>query len=157
MLGHLEENQLLNQDFKDILSAFCDQQVEFIVVGGYAMAFHGFLRATGDIDLWIRCSMENAEKVWLALQDFKAPLFDLTKEDLNTYGIVFQIGIVPNRIDITTKIDGVNFDDAWKNHQTVQIEGLTIPVLNKEFLLLNKKVVSRPKDLIDIIWLESNK
>ncbi len=121
------------------------------------MAFHGFVRATGDIDLWIRCSPENAERVWFALEQFKAPLFDLTKKDLQTFGIVFQIGIIPNRIDITTKIHGVDFEDAWKTRQTVQIEELTIPVLAKDFLLINKKAVSRPKDLADIAWLESNK
>ncbi len=154
MLGLSKENLLLNQDFKDILSAFSEEKVEFLVVGGYAMAFHGFVRATGDIDLWIRCSDENAERVWRALHRFGAPLFDLNIEDLKTPGIVFQIGLVPNRIDIITQIDGVEFEDARQEHQTVEIEGLQIPVIGKTQLLINKKSTGRPKDRNDALWLQ---
>lgn len=146
---------MLNQDFKDILSAFTAEKVKFMVVGGYAMAFHGFVRATGDIDLWIQCSDENANKVWNALQKFGAPLFDLEIEDLKTPGMVFQIGLVPSRIDIITKIDGVDFDESWKEHKTVEIEGLNIPVIGKLQLLTNKKSTGRPKDRNDVLWLES--
>jgi hypothetical protein len=126
-----------------------------MVVGGYAMAFHGFVRATGDIDLWIRRSEENAEKVWRGLQKFGAPLFDLKREDLTTSGMVFQIGMIPSRIDVITEIDGVDFDDAWKQHKTVEIEGLKVPVIGKAHLLINKKSTSRPKDRNDALWLES--
>ncbi len=146
---------MLNQDFKDILSAFSEEKVEFLVVGGYAMAFHGFVRATGDIDLWIRCSDENAEKVWKALQKFGAPLFDLSVEDLKTPGMVFQIGLVPSRIDVITQIDGVEFEDAWKEHKTIEIEGLKIFVIGKLQLLVNKKSTGRAKDRNDVLWLEN--
>lgn len=127
-----------------------------MVVGGYAMAFHGFVRATGDIDLWIGASQENAKKVWKALEKFGAPLFDLTLEDLQTLGIVFQIGIVPNRIDIITQIDGVEFSEAFQNHESVVIENLTVPILSRPFLLRNKKSTGRAKDLNDVLWLETN-
>jgi hypothetical protein len=146
---------LLNQDFKDILSAFCEEKVEFMVVGGYAMAFHGFVRATGDIDLWINASKENSKRVWKALEKFRAPLFDLTIEDLQILGIVFQIGIVPNRIDIITQIDGVDFSNAFQDRETVEIENLTVPILSKSHLLKNKKSTGRAKDLNDVLWLES--
>ena len=145
---------MLNPDFKDILSAFIKEKVEFLVVGGYAMAFHGYVRATGDIDLWIHCSDENAEKVWRALQTFGAPLFDLNIEDLKTLGMVFQIGLVPSRIDVITQIDGVDFEDAWKEHKTVEIENLQIPVIGKTQLLTNKKSTGRAKDRNDALWLE---
>lgn len=145
---------MLNPDFKDILSAFIKEKVEFLVVGGYALAFHGYVRATGDIDLWIRISEENADKVWRALEKFGSPLFDLSKEDLMNAGMVFQIGLVPNRIDIINKIDGVEFKYAWKEQQTVEIENLTIPIISKEHLLTNKKATGRKKDLNDILWLE---
>lgn len=125
------------------------------MVGGYAMAFHGYVRATGDIDLWIRRSDENAEKVWRALQTFGAPLFDLNIEDLKTPGMVFQIGLVPSRVDVITQIDGVNFDEAWTEHKTVAIEGLIIPVIGKTQLLINKKSTARQKDRNDALWLES--
>lgn len=146
---------MLNPDFRDILSAFCAEQVEFMVVGGYAMAFHGYVRATGDIDLWVRCSEENAVRIWRALQKFGAPLFDLTLEDLKTPGIVFQIGIVPSRIDVLTQITAVEFEEARQTHQTVEIEGMMIPVIGKQELLLNKKSTDRSKGKADVLWLES--
>ncbi|MDQ3130852.1 MAG: hypothetical protein M3Q99_08835 [Acidobacteriota bacterium] len=145
---------MLNPNFKDILSAFIKEKVEFLVVGGYAMAFHGYVRATGDIDLWIRCSDENAEKVWRALQIFGAPLFDLNIEDLKTPGMVFQIGLVPSRIDVITQIDGVEFEAAWQEHKTVEIENLQIPVIGKTQLLINKQSTGRAKDRNDALWLQ---
>ncbi len=144
----------MNPDFTDILSAFIAGRVKFLVVGGYAMAFHGYVRATGDIDLWILCSDENAMRVWRALQTFGAPLFDLNIEDLKTPGMVFQIGLVPSRIDVITQIDGVEFDDAWKEHKTVEIENLQIPVIGKTQLLINKQSTGRAKDRNDALWLE---
>lgn len=155
MRGRLKENPLLNPDFTDILSAFTAERVEFLVVGGYAMAFHGFVRATGDIDLWIRISEANAGRVWRALERFGAPLFDLKREDLQTPGIVFQIGIVPSRIDIINQIDGVEFDEAWKEHKTVEIENLQIPVIGKNQLLINKQSTGRAKDRNDALWIKA--
>lgn len=155
MPGLLKEKPLLNQNFRDILFAFLDEEVEFIVVGGFAVAFHGHPRSTGDIDLWIRCSAENASRVWKALREFGAPLFDLTLEDLQTPGMVFQMGVVPSRIDVIMEIEGVIFDDAWKEHLIIDVEGMKVPVIGKRQLLVNKKAVARPKDQIDILWLES--
>src|SRR4051794_38964480 len=117
MRGPSKENPLLNPDFQDILSAFCDERVEFMVVGAYALAFHGFPRATGDIDLWIRRSDENARRVWRALIRFGAPLFDLTIDNLKTPDLALQIGLAPRRIDILTSIDGVEFDEAWPHRR----------------------------------------
>lgn len=126
-----------------------------MLVGAYALAVHGLPRATGDMDLWIRCSEDNAHRVWSALANFGAPLFDLTKEDLKTPGIVFQIGVAPNRIDILTAIDGVEFDEAISQSKQVKIETLMIPVLSRTHLLKNKKATGRPKDQADVAWLES--
>lgn len=147
---------MLNRDFIDILSAFSEENVEYMVVGGYAMAFHGYVRATGDIDLWIRISAENAEKVWQALQKFGAPLFDLNIDDLQTPGMVFQMGVVPNRIDIVTEIDGVGFDDAWKDCKLIGIGDISVPVIGKTQLLINKKSTGRVKDRNDALWIEDN-
>lgn len=127
-----------------------------MVVGGYAIAFHGYVRGTGDIDLWIRISDKNAERVWKALQTFGAPLFDLKIEDLKTPGMVFQMGLPPNRIDIINKVEGVEFDKAWPNRTFVEIHELSIPVVAKPDLLQNKRTMKRPKDMADIIWLENN-
>ena len=144
---------MLNQDFTDILSAFLEENVEFIVVGAFAMSFHGYPRATGDIDLWIRRSDDNAKKIWRALEIFKAPLFDLKIEDLTVPEMVFQIGVVPNRIDIITEIDGVDFERAWGDKKIVTIEGLKIPVISKELLIENKKSTNRAKDKTDVLWM----
>lgn len=126
-----------------------------MVVGGYAMSFHGYTRATGDIDLWIRISEENAEKVWRALQKFGAPMVDLNRDDLSTPSMVFQMGVVPNRIDIINTIDGVDFEEAWGDHETVKIEGIDVPLIGKFQLLVNKKATGRQKDLNDVLWMES--
>lgn len=145
---------MLNPDFRDILSEFCAAQVEFLLVGAYALAAHGLPRATGDIDLWVRCSEQNARRIMQAMARFGAPRANITAEDFKTPGIVFQIGVAPRRIDIITTIDGVDFDTAWAAHTEVVIEGLNIPVIGREHLLRNKRASGRPKDLADVSWLE---
>jgi hypothetical protein len=112
---------MLNPDFKDMLSVFDEEEVEFLVVGAYAMAAHGAPRATGDLDFWIRPSEENAGRVIRALMRFGAPINEIAVEDFVTRDLVFQIGIEPNRIDLLTSIDGVDFGEAWENRVTVEV------------------------------------
>lgn len=147
---------MLNPDFRDMLFAFCEERVEFMVVGAYALALHGLPRATGDIDLWVRRSDENARRVWRALERFGAPLQNFDIDDLTKPGIVFQIGIAPRRIDILTSIDGVEFETAWPHHETTHSEGLSIPVIGRAHLLQNKRATGRPQDIADVAWLENN-
>ena len=111
---------------------------------------------TGDMDLWIRVSDENARRVWDALERFRAPRSKLTVEDLKTPNLVFQIGLTPRRIDILTSIDGVEFEDAWGERQTIELEGQTIGVIGRSHLVQNKKAAGRPQDLADVAWLEGN-
>lgn len=146
---------MLNPDFRDMLSALCTEDVEFLLVGAYAMAAHGYPRATGDMDIWIRCSDENARRIWQALQRFGAPLADLSLDDLQTPDTVFEIGVAPRRIDILTSIDGVEFDEAWSQRQIIEAEWQTFSVISRVHLLQNKKASGRPKDLADVAWLES--
>ena len=127
-----------------------------MLVGAYAVAAHGLPRATGDIDLWIECSAENAERVWRALGKFGAPLGDLSKADLIKPGAVIQIGLTPRRIDILTEITGVTFEEARSGRVMVNLEGLTIPVIGRTHLILNKKAVGRPQDRADAARLEAN-
>lgn len=148
------ENQSLSPEFIDILSVFTDEKVEYLLVGGYALGFHGYSRATGDIDLWVRRDERNAERVMRALRTFGAPLFDVTSDDFAAMGTVFQIGVPPARIDIMTDIDGVEFSEAWPGRKIISVEGLDIPLLEKALLLANKKATGRPKDMPDILWLE---
>jgi hypothetical protein len=156
MPGPSREISMLNPDFRDILYAFCEEGVEFLVVGAYALAVHGHPRATGDLDLWILPSEENADRVLRALERFGAPLLDLAMEDLQTPDTVFQIGVAPRRIDILTSIEGVDFDEAWAQRVEVEIEGLKIPVIGRSHLIQNKRAAGRPQDLADVARLEEH-
>ena len=144
----------LNRDFVEILSALCAAGVEFLVVGAHALAAHGVPRATGDLDVWIRATPDNAERVLAALRAFGAPLFDLTRDDLTRPETVFQIGVVPCRVDILTAISGVEFDAAWSGRLQLDIEGLAVPCIGRTELLANKRAAGRPKDLADLALLE---
>lgn len=147
---------MLNPDFKEMLSCLKDEGVEFIVVGAYALAAHGFPRATGDIDIWVRNSPGNAQKVLHAMSNFGAPVSYLTQEDFTAPNTIVQIGVEPTRIDIMTGIDGVEFDQAWQNKFSVVIDDQEIFVLSKADLLKNKLAAGRDKDQGDIVWLEKN-
>jgi hypothetical protein len=152
MRGPFVESRL-NRDYNDILSALCAEGAEFLVVGAYAVGVHGIPRATGDIDIWVRPTSENARRVMRALKRFGAALLDLTEEDLATADTVFQMGVAPSRIDVITGISGLTFDQAWPSRVTIAIEGLTVPVIGRDDLLRNKAASGRPKDLADLAAL----
>jgi hypothetical protein len=141
---------VLNPDYRDMLSAFADAEVEYMVIGAYAMAAHGHPRATGDIDLWVGTSPANAERVLEALSTFGAPLTEVDRDDFQTPDTVFQIGVSPRRIDVLTSIEGVDFKEAWPARLEIEIEGLTIPVISRRHLIENKRVLGRSQDLADI-------
>jgi predicted nucleotidyltransferase len=145
---------MLNPDFRDMLSCLKDEGVDFIVVGAYALAAHGLTRATGDIDVWLGISPDNAQKVLRALAKFGAPTSDLSEEDFTTPTTVVQLGVEPNRIDLITGIDGVEFDEAARGKVKVDVDGVEVFVLSKEHLLKNKLAAGRDKDLSDIAWLQ---
>jgi hypothetical protein len=139
-----------------MLFALCAEGVEFMLVGAYALAAHGFPRATGDMDIWIRCSQENGQRVWRALHKFGVPLRSLTPEDLHSPDTVFQIGVAPRRIDILTSIDGVTFDEAWPERKQIEVEGQKFAVIGRTHLLENKRASGRPQDLADVARLEGS-
>lgn len=144
----------MNQDFRDLLAAFNDQHVEFIVVGAHAMAAHGHVRATKDMDVWIRPTVENATRAICALKAFGAPLLGLTEEDLSTPGVVFQIGVPPLRIDVLTAVDGLTFDEAWPNRMKATFADQPAAVLSRNDLIRNKRASARKQDLADVDVLE---
>ena len=117
----------MNRDFSDMLSALNAERAEDLVVGGYAVGAHGLPRATKDIDLWVRPTAENAARVFRALARFGAPSHGLTISDLLVKGTVYQIGVPPQRIDILTAIDGVEFDDAWPERISSEMGGVPAP------------------------------
>jgi hypothetical protein len=145
----------MNPDFRDLLSEFSDGGVESLIVGAHALATHGFVRATKDLDIWVRPSRDNARKIMRALTSFGAPLHDLSEEDLAKPGLIFQIGVPPLRIDIVTSIDGVSFDEAWLDRVQVQWDSVPVAVLSRRHLIMNKRASGRLQDLADLERLES--
>lgn len=147
----------MNPDFKELLAEFNAHRVEYLVVGAHALAAHGHVRATKDLDVWVRPSPENALNVMHALSAFGAPLHDLSKEDLANPGLIFQIGVPPVRIDIINAIAGVDFADAWPDRISVRLGDQTVPVLSRRHLIINKKAAGRLQDLADVERLTKNK
>ena len=147
---------MLNKDYKEMLQILLNNKVRFLVVGAYAMGVYGYPRATGDIDIWVGASSENSEKIHQSLSEFGAPLSEVTKTTFCEEGIVFQIGVAPRRIDIITKIDGVDFNKAYSDKQKMEIEGIKIPFLSKEDLIKNKESTGREKDQLDAKYLREN-
>jgi hypothetical protein len=145
----------VHSDFSDLLAAFNAQGVEYLVVGAHALAVHGHVRATKDLDVWLRPSVENARRALRALAAFGAPLQDLTEQDLASPGLIFQIGVPPIRIDVITAIDGVEFAAAWPDRVEAKLDGLPVPVLSRHHLIANKKAAGRLQDLADVERLEA--
>jgi hypothetical protein len=148
----------LNEDFLDLLLAFTSARVRFLVVGAHAMAVHGVPRATGDLDVWVCPTAENAQRVMNALEDFGAPFQEhgVKALDFETEGTVYQIGLPPRRIDLLTAVTGVEFEDAWAQRLEVRIAGVPIPFLGRRALIVNKRATGREKDLVDLHLLEGS-
>jgi hypothetical protein len=145
----------LNEDFRDLLVLLADAGVEFVVVGAYALAFHGAPRASGDIDLFVRPSAVNAERVFDVLVRFGAPLraAGVTAADFAQPGAVYQIGLPPRRIDLLTEISGVTFDEAWASRVPAEVDGRTVSFMGRETLIKNKEASGRLKDVADVARL----
>jgi hypothetical protein len=145
----------VNADFRDILGLLLKHNVDFLVVGAHALAAHGLIRATGDLDIWVRRSPQNAEHVLRALAEFGAPMSDVSPEDFVSAGRVVQFGVVPHRIDLLTSIDAVEFDEAWSERVELQVENIRVPVLGRAALIRNKRATGRAKDRLDAEALDS--
>ena len=148
---------MLNEDYRDMLHALSDEKVRFLLVDAFAMAAHGYPRATMDIDIWVMPSPGNADAVLRALRRFGAQLGDLTKEDLLTEGTVFQIGVAPRRIDIITAVSGLEFEETYRRSLSVNLEGVVVHIPSIDDLICNKRASGRTRDLADAEALESLK
>ncbi len=148
----------LAQDFRDLLIELADAEVEFVMIGGYAVAFHGHPRATKDLDVLVRATPENAQKVYRALAAFGAPLerFQVTAEDFSDYDGVLQIGLPPRRIDIINNASGITFEEAISDGKTFELEGRRVPVIGIQALIANKLAAGREQDLADVKALNKN-
>jgi hypothetical protein len=139
-----------NPDFRDLFAALSAHKADFLIVGGHAVMLYTQPRYTKDLDVWVRPTKENAERVFYALADFGAPLANVTVEDFATSGTIFQIGVAPNRVDILTSLEGVEFEPAWLARTRSTYGGVPIGVLSAEDLIANKRAVARPQDLLDV-------
>jgi hypothetical protein len=141
---------MLNKDFREFIASLNSNNVKYLVLGGYAIAFHGHPRYTKDLDIWLESSEENAAKVMTALEEFGFGGLGISQGDLLTRGMVVQLGQPPNRIDLINSPDGVQFAECYPVRTEVEIDGLTIAVIDVENLKNNKKASGRLQDLADL-------
>ncbi|MFH0730595.1 MAG: nucleotidyltransferase [Pseudomonadota bacterium] len=140
----------IQQDFKELLELFNAHKVKYLIVGGYALAFHGAPRYTGDIDIYVKPDAENAKHILNALEEFGFGSAGLMEEDLKTLNKVVQLGFPPVRIDIITSISGVSWDDAFKKHEEGVYGDIPVYYIGKEHYVINKRASGRRKDLADL-------
>jgi hypothetical protein len=141
---------MMPDDLKELLRAFNDHAVKYLIVGGYAFGVHAEPRATKDLDIFIRSDEENSKAVFRALSQYGAPLTDLTPSDFKD-GTTFQIGQPPARIDILQQIDGITFDEAWKNRVEGLVDGqIQAAVISRDDLIRNKLATGREEDMLDV-------
>jgi hypothetical protein len=142
-----------NSDLIDLLRALNDEGANYLIVGGYAFAVHGRVRATKDADIFVGTGADNAAKVWRALASFGAPLDELRIADLTQPDTFFIMGRAPNQIDIITTIDGVSFEDAWRGRFQATYGGVPVNYIGRDHLIRNKTAADRPQDRIDVAYL----
>ena len=140
----------IQQDFKDLLELFNSKQVEYIIVGGYALAFHGAPRYTGDIDIYVRPDAGNAGQIMSALDEFGFGTVGLTAADFKNPGQIIQLGVPPVRIDIITSIAGVSWNEAIAGRVAGKYGDIDVHYIGREQFITNKRSVGRKKDLADI-------
>jgi hypothetical protein len=145
---------MLNPDFKEFVGLLNDKGVEYLLVGGYALAAHGHPRYTGDIDFWIRQAPDNVARLLDVLQDFGFASLGLSATDFTAQAVI-QLGHPPRRIDLLTSIDGVDFESCFSRRQAVTVSGMMLNIIGVEDFKTNKRAVGRLKDLADIESLES--
>ena len=141
---------LINKDFREFLELLNANNVKYLIVGGYAVGFHGYPRYTKDLDVWVMVSEENAEKMLKALKEFGFVDVGLTKKDFLKPDEFVQLGYPPNRIDIVLSCDGLDFESCYKSKVQITFDGLPIDFIDLENLKKNKKATGRPQDLADL-------
>jgi hypothetical protein len=146
----------LPQDFTDLLIELCEAKAEFMLVGGWAVILYGHVRATDDMDIFVRPSADNSERVFSALEAFGAPLqaHGVAPRHFAKEGDAYRFGIAPLKVEVLTQISGVSFEDALQGSKSFELDGYQIPYIGKGALIANKKAAGRLKDLADVEELE---
>ena len=145
---------MFNQDFKEFIQSLNDNQVQYLIVGGYAVALHGYPRYTKDLDIWIELNPANAAKLIKALDQFGFRALGLRVEDFLEADQIVQLGYPPNRIDLITSMPGVDFEGCFTSRVKVMIDDVLINFIDLENLKKNKRAVGRLQDLADLENLE---
>ena len=141
---------MFSQDFKEFIELLIKNKAEYLIVGGYAVGIHGHPRYTGDLDIWLNSTPQNAQLILNSVNEFGFSAFKLSLEDFTKPGNVIQLGYPPLRIDLLTEIDGVTFKECFDNRKEVRIDGLQVYFIGYNDLLKNKKESGRPRDIDDI-------
>ena len=141
---------MLSQDFKEFVELLIKHKAEYLIVGGYAVGIHGHPRYTGDLDIWLNPTETNAALILKSVNEFGFGSFNLKVEDFTKPGNVIQLGYPPLRIDLLTEIDGVTFNESFKNRKEVEIDGIIVNFIGYNELLKNKEQTGRPRDIDDI-------
>ena len=145
---------MLSPDFREFVELLNKNEVQYMIVGGYAVGFHGHPRYTGDLDIWLLPEKNNAKKILTAIKEFGFGSLGITEKDLSTEEMIIQLGYPPLRIDLLTSIDGVKFEESFPMRKTADIDGLTVNFISYADLIKNKKASGRHQDLGDIENLE---
>jgi Nucleotidyl transferase of unknown function (DUF2204) len=145
----------LPRDWREFIESLNSHGVEYLVVGAVALAHYGHPRYTGDLDVWVRNSPENAERVEKALQQFGLASLGLKAADFTASYRVIQLGVPPNRIDVLTAITGVSFEEAWPQRAQAEVEGTAVNFIGREALIRNKRLAGRTQDKADLEALDA--
>lgn len=145
----------MTKDFEELFACFRHRNVKAVVVGGYAVAFHGQPRFTKDIDVFIEPSPENAERLLAALDDFGFSGLGLAAVDFSPSGKIVQLGVAPNRVDLLTVLDGVTFDEVWAGRVAGPYGSQVVDYIGLPELIRNKRASGRPQDLLDLAGLDT--
>ena len=145
---------MFNQDFKEFIQSLNDNEVRYLVVGGYAVALHGYPRYTKDIDIWVEMTAENGAKITKALEQFGFGSMGVNEEDFTVPDQMLQLGYPPGRIDMLTTLPGVEFSECYASRTVVEVDGVSVNFIDLENLKKNKKATGRHQDLADLENLE---
>ena len=140
----------LPSDFREFLRQLADSSVEYLLIGGYAVGYHGYPRATQDLDVWIASNPDNAERMVDALRRFGFDVPELTPELFLSRDTIVRMGVPPIRIEVATSLSGVEFRDCYSNRIQVELDGVPVNIMSLPDLKANKKAAGRHKDLDDL-------
>ena len=143
----------LQEDLREFIELLNSKRVEYVIVGAHALAFHGHPRYTGDLDVFVRVSSDNAQKIVDTIASFGFTDLEISEHDFLVDDNVIQLGVPPNRIDLLMSLTGISFEEVWGSRTKAKFGSVSVPVISREHLIVNKRAVGRPQDLADIALL----